>query len=186
MAARCPARQVRDCLSLARLAALVIPVLICACAGQKPQPSLGGKPVIGLTLNEELIIPGGSATLKFQRAVKVSAADRFTPFCEFEVNRVSEQPQSVAPGRFRVTGVGYRVVGDSVTRIPIIMGRDRSCDDPIYPEVRFRLRAEAQPNVRSLTCLNVCIHCRSGCYYPGPAQIQAIVGPGVIWEVADQ
>ncbi len=164
---------------------LIIP-LLAACAGPKPKPSLNGEPVTGLILHEDLIIPRRSATVRFQRGVKVSAADRFTPFCEFEVNRVSERPQKLAPGRFGISRVDYRVVTDSVTRIPIIMGRDRGCDDPIYPEIRFRLHAEAQPNMRSLTCLNVCIRCGAGCYYLGPEEIQTIVGPSFTWEVADE
>ncbi len=169
----------------ARHLLLIIP-LLAACAGSKPKPSLNGEPVTGLTLHEGLIIPRRSATVRFQQGVMVSAADRFIPFCELEVNRVSEQPQNLAPDRFGISRVNYRVVADSVTRIPIIMGRDRSCDDPIYPETRFWLHSEPQPDVRSLTCLNVCIHCGAGCYYLGPEEIQTIVGPRFTWEVADE
>ncbi len=168
-----------------KLTVLMIP-LLAACAGPKPQPNLNGEPVIGLIVNEDLVIPGESATTRFQQGAQVSAVDRFTPFCSFEVNRVSEQPQTVAPGRLTITRVDYQVVADSVTRIPLIMARDRGCEDPIYPEVRFRLQSEAQPNVRSLTCLNACIHCRTGCYYLGPEEIQTIVGPSFAWDVADQ
>jgi hypothetical protein len=123
-----------------------------------------------LQLHENLQIPPDSASVRLQygRIVARNAVQEQDPFCVFEVEQVSTQPQTVTPGRFRIAHLIRSI--ESFAGMPVLpnawpgaMNRRVSLggdDSPthIYYKTTFRLAPETPqdpaPQVRSLSCMS--------------------------------
>ena len=112
--------------------------------------------------NRALPINPGSATVRLQygQIVPRNGVQEQDPFCILEVNTVSNQAQWVQPGRFEILQVMRSVseitAAGSLPINPGLMktGMGGGYDTPsfLYYITLFRLRADAQPDVRSLRC----------------------------------
>jgi hypothetical protein len=146
----------------------------CALPPTAPSADTG----LSITMRQPVPIPGGSAHAIFQHGRVVCAASLFEPFCELEVSTVAPARRPLAPGRFRVTRIGHRLLRDPITRIPAVRtGFD--CEDGIFQESLWRLApadAGASPDVRRLRCIAPYHQCRFG---PPLSvdQVQLVVGP---------
>lgn len=143
-----------------RLAFLAL-LLLAGCAGQ-PGVNSARDPA-RLTLLNALTIPPESATLRLQygHPVARNAVQEYDPFCVFEINTVSDSPQTVNPDIFRVIRIGYRIdtIADAASALPWpVTLRVARFDDHrpshLYYKTLFWLRSEAQPGVRLLTCMS--------------------------------
>lgn len=133
-----------------------------ACTSLAPEsPQVTG----ALQLHQNLQIPPDSASVRLQYGgiVASNAVQEQDPFCVFEIEQVGAQPQTVAPGRFRITHVVRSI--ESFAGMPIVpnawpaalnrrvsLGGD---DSPthIYYKTTFRLASEPA-QVRSLSCMS--------------------------------
>lgn len=133
-------------------------LLLAGCAGE---PIVGGD-AGRLVLLTTLTIPPESATARLQYGGPVArnAVREYDPFCVFEIDTVSDSPQSVHPDTFRVTRVSHNIatIADvSALPHPFSMKVNQSNDDRpthIYYKTLFHLRSERQPGVRLLTCMS--------------------------------
>jgi hypothetical protein len=146
------------------LLAVVFVATLTACA--TPPPTGGAAPLYSvptgsvLTLHTALTIPPGSARAAIQGGAATTEAklDRYYPHCEFEVRTVTDRPQTVAPGQFRVTRVVYDTenYGSLPMRvaaaggISAFAGADPSFVYLFYTELY--LESATRPNVLRLTC----------------------------------
>jgi hypothetical protein len=130
-----------------------------------------------IRIPEPIEISAGSARAWFQGGRQVSGVDRFEPYCELEIDTVSESPQWSSTGGFRVIGERYSLLRDSITRIPALI-TGFSCSDPLFQESIWRLDGTAGSNVRSLRCVVAYFDCRIGPPLTLP-QAQAVVGPRI-------
>lgn len=113
-----------------------------------------------LALLHALEVPPASATvrLQFGRVVPRNGVEETEPYCILELDTVRDAPQRVAPENFFVTGVQRRVA--SIAALPAAPGLRKVSTDRdggpshLYYITEFRLRAIAQPQVRSLTCMS--------------------------------
>jgi hypothetical protein len=114
---------------------------------------------VRVNLVQALEIPPGEATVRLQygRIVARNGVQETDPYCIFELETVSDQPQPVRPGSFPVTGFQRRI--ESFSGMPAVrwnplgrgIGRDNGPSQMYYIS-EFRLRSEDQPKVRALTC----------------------------------
>jgi hypothetical protein len=155
---------------LPRLAALVL-FGLAGCATPK-DPDYG----VEIELNE-VEIPAGSAHTVFQGGRQVGGANTLEPYCELEIDTVSEQPQRVYPVRLQVTRVSQALLKDPTTRIPALLA-GFSCSDPVFRETIWRLAADQPSPVLWLRCLAPYFNCRIGGSLSS-GQIQAVVGPAI-------
>jgi len=132
-------------------------------------------PAVELMLTETLQIPAGTAHVTFQDGQIVGAADRYRPYCELEIDTISERPQQIPPGAFEVSATAYRRLADELAGIPAFPVFRLDCSDDVYYETRWRLRSRHYPNARVLICREVFDSCRPG-RYPGPAEIGQALG----------
>jgi len=141
-----------------RLAVLILPLL----AGCAAAPNNGPDPG-HLILLSALIIPPESATLRLQygHPVARNAVREYDPFCVFEINTVSDSPQNVRPGAFRITRIGYSIdtLADAASGLPYptsikvgLFSDHRPTH--LYYKTLFWLNSEHQPGVRLLTCMS--------------------------------
>lgn len=140
-----------------RLIALTL-LLLAGCAGTLTDGIDPGRLIL---LNTQTI-PPESATLRLQygKPVARNAIQEYDPFCVFEVNTVSDSPQTVRPDTFRVTRIGHAI--DTIAGAsglpypaPIKVGLSNSQRPThIYYKTLFWLRSEQQPGVRLLTCMS--------------------------------
>lgn len=138
-----------------RLAVLIL--LLAGCAGA---PTLGverGR----LVLLTPLTIAPESATVRLQygQPVARNAVREYDPFCIFEINTVSDGPQTVQPDTFRVTRISETVgtIADTVSGsdpapIKVGMFNDRR-PSHIYYKTLFWLQSDKQA-VRLLSCMS--------------------------------
>ena len=132
---------------------------------------------IELEIPAALTIPASRAHTKFQNGRQVYSVNRYAPWCELEIETLSEEPQQVEPGRFRVRRVQHAFIKDYNARIPAFLG-GFSCDDLVFKETFWWL-APAQPSpVIYLRCLAPYVHCRIGPHLSLP-QVQDVVGAKV-------
>ncbi len=78
-------------------------LLLAGCAGTTTKGSDSGR----LDLLTTLTIPPESATLRLQygKPVTRNAVQEYDPFCVFEINTVSDSPQTVRPDTLQVTRI---------------------------------------------------------------------------------
>jgi hypothetical protein len=160
-----------------------------ALAGRIDRPDRGGDwrlrswPGAGVWVGTEIQIPepieisAGSARARFQGGRQVSGVDRFEPYCELEIDTVSEAPQWSSTGGFRVIGERYSLLRDPITRIPALI-TGFSCSDPLFQESIWRLDGTAGSNLHSLRCVVAYFDCRIGPPLTLP-QAQTVVGPRI-------
>lgn len=145
-----------------RATVLMVLLLLGGCAGlESPNPAspyYAYPPGWSVQLHEPLTIPPGAATVRLQygRIVPRNSVQEQDPFCVLELNTVSDMPQVVQPGHFEVLRVTRSVssIFAGVAFSPFMKARFVNDDSPtfLYYITEFRLRAAAQPNLRSLTC----------------------------------
>lgn len=132
-------------------------------------------PAVELRLTKPLQIPPGTAHVTFQDGQIVGAADRYRPYCEFEIDTLAEGPLEVPPGGFEVYKTGYRRLADELAGIPAFPALRWDCSDDVYYETRWQLRSRHYPTARVLVCREVFNACGPG-RYPGPAEIHQALG----------
>ena len=120
-------------------------------------------------------IPAGSAHTVFQGGRQVGGATNLEPYCELEIETVSDQPQRVSPVRLQVTGVRQALLKDPITRIPALIA-GFNCADPVFREAGLHLAPDRPSPVLWLRCIAPYFNCRIGRPLT-PEQIQAVVGP---------
>lgn len=149
--------------------------LVVGCAGHRT----GEMPAtIFLVLEEPLMIPPHQAHTKFQRGRQVQGVNRYDPWCEFEIDEVSGQPQHVDPGRFRVDRIVQAFIKDYNTRMPALLG-GLSCDDLVFYETTLWMDRRTSPQIRYLRCFAPYVNCRFGPPL-SPQQMQGILNPRLI------
>jgi len=136
-----------------------------------------------LVLEEPLMIPPHRAHVKFQRGRKVQGVNRYDPWCELETNAVSEKPQRIAPGRFRVGRIGQAFIRDYNTRMPVGIG-GFGCDDLLFQETTLWMERGTSPQVRYLRCFAPYAHCRFGPPL-SPQQMQWVLGSGLLLTIEE-
>jgi len=143
---------------------LLLSLTACASAPEAPRP-LGR-----LSLRVPVEIPAGAATLRLQygHVTPFNAVQEQDPFCVFELDTVSDQPQAVAPAVFDIAGIVRREeTFAGMPRLPFRafrVGSGLGSDDGpshIYFKTTFHLAPNPQ-RVRNLTCM-------SNQYMPGIA-----------------
>ncbi len=134
--------------------------LLFALAGCASLPD-GTTEVGRLTLLAPLSIPAASATVRLQygRPVARNAVQEQDPFCVFEINTVSDGPQSVKPDRFRITRHSHAISTIAEAALPrLVPTRVAWFDDDrpthIYYKTLFQLESTTQAGVRQLTCMS--------------------------------
>lgn len=143
-----------------RLALLAL-FFLSACAGQPgaPVPAGHGR----LLLLADLAIPPASASVRLQygHPVARNAVREYDPFCVFEIDTVSDSPQTVRPDTFELIRVGHTIgsIADAVASPPVFAPVQVGLfnDDlpsHIYYKTLFWLRSERQPGVRLLNCMH--------------------------------
>jgi hypothetical protein len=133
------------------------------CAGaDRPDPgSPFWLPPVGsvVDLHQALTVPPPAARLFIQRGELSSSGglDLYYPSCNFEMQKISEQPQVIEPGRFSVVRV-WGQQGDFVQRGPgrqagaLLADKADNGSTMIIHQVHMRLASEQQPGVRNLSC----------------------------------
>ncbi len=135
-----------------------------------------GWPDYGMELELNAVeIPAGSAHTVFQGGRQVGGASNLEPYCELEIETVSDQPQRVSPVRLQVTGVRQALLKDPITRIPALIA-GFSCSDPVFRETVLQLAPDRPSPVLWLRCIAPYFNCRIGGPLT-PEQIQVVVGP---------
>ncbi|MDO9224719.1 MAG: hypothetical protein Q8M09_03770 [Pseudomonadota bacterium] len=143
-----------------RLALLAL-LFLAACAGQ---PGASAPPERGrLVLLAALAIPAESASVRLQygHPVARNGVREYDPFCVFEIDTVSDSPQTVRPDVFRITRIGHSIGGiaDTVAAPPVFAPMrvglfDDDRPSHIYYKTLFWLHSETQPGARLLTCMS--------------------------------
>ena len=141
-----------------------LPVLgvLMGCAGaNRPDPSSPfWLPPVGtvVDLHRALTVPPPAARLFIQRGEVLSGGlNQYHPSCNFELEKISEQPQVIEPGRFKVVRV-WGQQGDFVQHGPgrragaLLAENPDSGSTMIIHQVHMRLASEQQPDVRNLSC----------------------------------
>jgi hypothetical protein len=130
-----------------------------------------------IEIPEPIEISAGSARAWFQGGRQVSGVDRFEPYCELEINTVSEASQQSSSGVFRVVGERYSLLQDSITRIPALV-TGISCSDPLFQESIWRLGGSVGSNLHSLRCVVPYFDCLIGPPL-SLSQASAVIGPRI-------
>jgi len=139
--------------------AVLILLLLAGCAGAPSQDVDRGR----LVLLTALTIPPESATVRLQygKPVARNAVREYDPFCVFEIDTVSDSPQTVHPDTFRVTRISETVdsIADAAAALPYPAAIKVSLFDDhrpshIYYKTGFWLHSEKQAGVRMLTCMS--------------------------------
>jgi len=137
-------------------------LLLGGCAGlESPDPA---SPYYAYTtgwtaqLNRPLTIDPASATvrLQFGRVVPRNGVQEYAPFCVVELNTVSDEAQTLQPGRFEVWRVTRSVSTIAAAASPFVkvgLMVDHSEPSFLYFKTEFRLRDATQPKLRSMTCM---------------------------------
>lgn len=138
---------------------------------------IGRNSGIVLEIEQPFGIRAHRAHAKFQAGRKVGGVNRYEPWCELEINTVSEQPQRVEPGRFPVRRIVEAFIKDYNTRMPALLG-GLSCDDLVFEETTLWMDRTASSQVLYLRCFAPYTNCRFG---PSLTlqQMQAVTGPGL-------
>lgn len=122
-------------------------------------PDLRTAPVLGhLVLKETLVIPPEAASVRLQygRTVPFNGVQHHDPFCVFEIDTVSPDPQTVHAGSFAIVRISHSVdpfAAASAPRIVRVSKDDGGGPAHLYYKTHFRLRHDTQA-VRALTCMS--------------------------------
>jgi hypothetical protein len=130
-------------------------VVLGACTGIGER----SEPVVTLELTRAVTIPAGRAHAVFRDGRQVSAANSLEPYCELEINTVSEQPQHAIPGPYPVKRARVALLRDPVTRVPALIA-GWSCADPVFRESLWLLGKVDEGNLFSLRCIRPLYHCQ--------------------------
>lgn len=137
---------------------------------------------LDLVLDRPLTVRADQAHLKLQDGRPVGGVNRYEPWCELEINTVSEQAQTVRAGRHRVTRVVQAFVKDHRTRIsPLITGF--SCSDLVFKETTLHANGGESPRVLYLRCWAPYTGCDLGPHL-SLERIGEITGPAIRIEAA--
>ncbi len=152
---------------------LAATLVLSGCSG------IGGQPVpyglVQVVLTEPLTIPAGRAHATFQGGRLVGGVNRYSPWCEMEIQTVSEEPQRVEPVSIMVERVGQAFIKDYNTRMPALLG-GLSCSDLVFQETTWWMEPESGSPVLYLRCFAPYTNCIFGPPL-SPEQIQDVVGP---------
>jgi hypothetical protein len=138
---------------------LAVPILLllAGCAGAPSQGVDAGR----LVLLTQMTIPPESATVRLQygKPVARNGVREYDPFCIFEINTVSDGPQTVHPDTFRVTRISETVgtiadtaSGPDPAPIKVAMFDDHR-PSHIYYKTLFWLQSDKQA-VRLMSCMS--------------------------------
>jgi hypothetical protein len=134
----------------------LLALVMTACA----TPPEGARPPGRLVLQSPVTIPAGAATLRLQygKPTAFNAVQEQDPFCVFELDTVSEQPQAVAPASFDILAIQRTVEtfsGMPVFPFGVMMVGMGQSSGPIqyYHKTLFRLAPNPQ-GARTLTCMS--------------------------------
>ena len=157
--------------------------IVGGCAG-----GFGGQAVpygmIAVKMERPLTIPAGRAHTKFQGGRQVRAVDRYSPWCELEIETVSEVPQLVEPEPLAVVRVTHAFIKDYNTRMPALLG-GLSCDDLVFQETTWWFDSRSVYKSIYLRCFAPYTNCIFGPPL-SPEQMQNVVGNALSIEVNDQ
>ena len=109
-------------------------------------------------LNRPLTIPSGAATVRLQygRIARRNSVQEQDPFCIVELNTVSDQPQTLQPGRFEVWRVTRSINPIAAAAKPPLIRTSHGDSDGepsfLYYITEFRLRDPNQPQLRGMRC----------------------------------
>lgn len=141
-----------------RLLILLVANLLTACTSTPENPAAASAT---LTLRVPLTVPADAATMRLQYGQPVArhAVHEYDPFCVFEINSVSEAPQTVAPDTFRIVRIAQTIdtiatFDGAATRAVKVGLFDDVRPTFIYYKTLLRLRSDTQPGVRMLTCMS--------------------------------
>jgi hypothetical protein len=118
------------------------------------QPPAGSR----LILNQSIVIPPDSATVRFQFGQVVQGVNDFETNCVFELTTVRDVPQPVEPQEFVVTKVRSGSSTRNSGRQPgpglmkVHFGPSDSGPVRYFFKTEMFLRSDRQPNVLMLTC----------------------------------
>lgn len=165
-------RQIHPCVLTG--CALLAAALAFGCARMS-----GAEPAAGaLELKRDVTIPPATAHTVFQGGRQVMAAGIEQPYCELEIQTVSESEQMANAGRYPIRSARFALLRDPVTRIPALMG-GFDCSDPLFQESLWLVSALPGGNMHSLRCIRPGFHCQIG----PPitlSEIAPILGPGLV------
>lgn len=114
-----------------------------------------------LELHRDIDIPSERTRTFFQGGAQQSGINEFKPFCQLEVNRLREEPQTVQADKFAITRVGGKtetVVALTPTLVASLDNNfallDHNDGGPLRVTqiLYFRLHSDHQPDVRELAC----------------------------------
>ena len=135
----------------------ILLVALAGCASPPPATINIGR----LSLLAPLVIPSASATVRLQygNPVARNGVQEQDPFCVFEINTVSDGPQTVKPDTFRITRYSHAIssIADAALPWPVATRVALFDDDGpthIYYQTLLRLESALQPGVRQLTCMS--------------------------------
>ncbi|NOX09109.1 MAG: hypothetical protein GXP22_06425 [Gammaproteobacteria bacterium] len=133
-----------------------------------------------LVLHRALTIPAKSVRVRVQggRVMKMGSIDIYYPYCELEVNTLSQEDQLIQPDRFTIYKVNREEQYSSLDRrlAAINHGADNILG---YVSIigyanEYYLRSVRQPDVTRLTCLHW-MDPGDG-YYPSLAEVKQALG----------
>ena len=113
-----------------------------------------------IQLNQPVTVPAGVARVFIQRGQLVNkmAFDRYVPSCNFELNSLSDKPQTIAPETFLVVRVQQEMSEVVQLEAPIrvaslkLAGKNDSGLPMVTHSVHLWIGSDLQPNLRRLTC----------------------------------
>ena len=156
-------------------ASIAAGLVLAGCAGFGGQPVPDG--LLSFELKRPLEIPRDKAHTKFQRGRQVGGVNRYEPWCELEIQTVSESTQRVEPADLSVGRVSQAFIKDYNTRTPALLG-GLACHDLVFQETTWWVDSGTQSPVIYLRCFAPYTNCRFGPPL-SPAQIQGVVGSSI-------
>jgi len=137
---------------------LALTLTACQVAGQVEHRLSAELPAANsrLVLKQELVIPAGSAhaTLQGGRVVDGKQFDHYRPYCELEVQKVREKPQTLHPDEFVVRRAYHETQPYSRAAgfLRVANGPDHGGPSHFVFRTILDLTAPRQPEVRWMIC----------------------------------
>lgn len=170
--------RIAACLRYLPLPALLLLPACFAVVQDESSPFYMAPPGSVVVLHQDLEVPPGTASVYIQRGRVTSRAayNRYYPHCRFEVRDVSEQPQIIHAGQFRVEKATRETdffAGTGITHYARLgMGQGSDGASLEMEVVKMRLHSAAQPEVLRFVCGGV----MDFPFYVKPPSIQEIRG----------